>query len=83
VRQCRDTHSGRHHLDQQQRIIHALHHRIDARRLQEVTPDIQPAALDRIDQQRFSGDILWRNARPVRERVVRGQHQPHFKIKHR
>jgi len=83
MRQRRDTHPGRHHLDQQQRVIHALHHRVDARRLQEVAPDIQPAALDRIDQQRFSGNILRRNARPGRERVVRGQHQAHFKIKHR
>jgi len=83
VRQCRDTHPGCHHLDQQQRVIHALHHRVNARRLQEVTPDIQPAALDRIDQQRFSGDILRGNARPGRERVIRGQHQAHFKIKHR
>jgi len=74
VRQCRDTHSGRHHLDQQQSIIHALHHRVNARRLQKVTPDIQPAALYWIDQQRFSGNILRGNARPRGERMIRGQH---------
>jgi len=83
VRQRRDTHPGRHHLDQQQRVIHALHHRVDARRLQEVAPDIQPAALDRIDQQRLSGDILRGNACPCGEGMIRGQHQAHFKIKHR
>jgi len=83
VRQRRDTHPRRYHLDQQQRVIHALHHRVNARRLQEVTPDVQPTALNRVDQQRFSGDILGRNARPGRERVIRGQHQAHFKIKHR
>jgi len=77
VRQRRDTHPRRHHLDQQQRVIHALH------RLQEVTPDVQSTALDRVDQQRFSGDIFGRNTRSGRERVIRGQHQAHFKSKHR
>jgi len=83
VRQRRDAHPGCHHLDQQQRVIHALQHRVNARWLQEVTPDIQPATLDWIDQQRFSGDILRRNPCSGREGMIRGQHQPHFKIKHR
>jgi len=83
VRQRRNTHPGRHHLDQQQRIIDALHQRVNTGRLQKVTPDIQPAALHRIDQQRFSGDILRGDARSCGERMIRGQHQPHFIIEHR
>jgi len=55
VRQRRDAHSGCHHLNQQQRVIHAFQLWANARRLQEVTPDIQTAALHRINQQRFSG----------------------------
>jgi len=82
VRQRRDTHSGRHHLNQQQGVIHAFQLRADASRLQEVTPDIQTTALNRVDQQRFGRQIFRRNARSGGQRVIRGQHQAHFKIKH-
>jgi len=82
VRQRRDTHSGRHHLNQQQGVIHAFQLRADARRLQKVTPDIQTTALNRVDQQRFRRQIFRRDARSGGQRMVRGQHQTHFKIKH-
>jgi hypothetical protein len=55
VRQRRDTHSGCNHLNQQQGVIHAFQLRANACGLQEMTPDIQSAALHRINQQRFSG----------------------------
>jgi len=83
VRQRRDAHSGRHHLNQQQGVIHAFQLRTDACRLQEVTPDIQTTALNRIDQQRFRRQIFRRDARFRGQRMIRGQHQTHFKIKHR
>jgi len=83
VRQRRDAHSGRHHLNQQQSIIDALELRADTRRLQKMTPDIQTTALHRINQQRFCGQVFRRNARFGGQRVIRGQHQAHFEIKHR
>jgi len=55
VRQRRDAHFCRYHLDQQQRVIDAFQRRGDACRLQKMPPDIQPAALHRINQQRFAG----------------------------
>jgi len=58
VRQRRDTHICRHHLNQQQGVIHAFQLWADACRLQEVAPDIQPDALYRIDKQRFAGEIF-------------------------
>jgi len=72
VRQRRDAHSGRHHLNQQQGVIHAFQLRADARRLQEVTPDIQTTALNRVDQQRFRRQIFRRDARSGGQRMVRG-----------
>jgi len=51
--------------------------------LQKVTPDIKTAALYRVDKQGFAGQIVRRNPRFHRQRVIRRQHQPHFKIKHR
>jgi len=83
VRQRRDTHAGRHHLDQQQGVIHAFQLRADACRLQKMTPDIQAAALNRVNQQRFCRQIFRRNARFGRQWMVRRQHQTHLKIKHR
>jgi len=83
VRQRRDTHSGRHHLNQQQGVIHAFQLRTDACRLQEVAPDIQTTALDRVNQQRFCRQVFRRDARFGGQRVVRRQHQAHFIIKHR
>jgi len=82
VRQRRDTHSGRHHLNQQQGVIHAFQLRADACGLQEVTPDIQTTALHRVDQQRFCGQIFRRDACFRGQRMIRGQHQTHFEIKH-
>jgi len=55
VWQRRDAHSGGNHLNQQQGVIHAFELRANAGRLQEVTPDIQPTALYRVNQQRFTG----------------------------
>jgi len=83
VRQRRDTHSGRHHLNQQQGVIHAFQLRANACRLQEVAPDIQAAALHRINQQRLCRQVFRRDARFGGQRVVRRQHQAHFIIKHR
>jgi len=83
VRQRRNAHSGRHHLNQQQGVIHAFQLRVDACRLQEVTPDIQTTALDRVDQQRFRRQIFRCDARFRGQRMIRGQHQAHFEIKHR
>jgi len=51
--------------------------------LQKVPPDIKPAALYRIDEQRFAGNIFRRDMRYRRQRMIRRQHQTHFKIKHR
>jgi len=50
--------------------------------LQEVTPDIQATALHRVNQQRFRGQIFWRDARFSGQRMIRCQHQAHFIIKH-
>jgi len=50
VRQRRDPHFRRHHLNQQQGVIDAFQVWTDARRLQEMTPDIQTTALHRINQ---------------------------------
>jgi redox-sensitive bicupin YhaK (pirin superfamily) len=83
VRQRRDTHSGRNHLNQQQGVIHAFQLWANACGLQEVTPDIQAAALHRVNQQRFRRQIFRRDARFTGQRVIRSQHQAHFKIKHR
>jgi len=83
VRQRRDAHFCRHHLDQQQRVIDAFQRRSNACRLQKMPPDIQPTALHRINQQRFAGQIFRRNTRFRRQRMIWSQHQPHFKIKHR
>jgi len=47
-----------------------------------VTPDIQTTALNRVAQQRFRRQIFRRDARSGGQRMVRGQHQTHFKIKH-
>jgi len=82
VRQRRDTHARRHHLDQQQRVIDAFQRRADASRLQKMAPDIQTLTLHRINQQRFSGKVFRGNARFTGQRVIRRQHQAHFKIKH-
>jgi len=83
VRQRGNPHPGRYHLDQQQGIIHTFELRIDTCRLQKVTPDVQSTALYRVNQQRFAGQIVWRYARFRRQRMIRSQHQPHLKIKHR
>jgi len=83
VRQCRDAHSGRHHLYQQQRVIYAFQLWANPSGLQEVTPDIQATALHGINQQRFCRQIFRRDARFTGQRMVRGQHQAHFIIKHR
>jgi len=83
VRQGCDAHSGRHHLNQQQGVIHAFQLRADACRLQEVTPDVQTTALHRVDQQRFGCQIFRRDARFRGQGMIRCQHQPHFEIKHR
>jgi len=48
-----------------------------------MSPDIEAAALHRVNQQRFAGDIFRRNTRFRCQWMIRGQHQPHFKIKHR
>jgi len=50
VRQGSDAHFCRDHLDQQQSVIHAFQRWVNARWLQEVTPDIKAAALHRINQ---------------------------------
>jgi len=50
--------------------------------LQEVTPDIKAAALHRVNQQRFRGQIFRCDARFGGQRVIRCQHQAHFIIKH-
>jgi hypothetical protein len=83
VRQRCDAHPRGNHLNQQQRVINTFQRRAHARRLQEVAPDIQATALHRVDQQRFAGDIVRRDARFRRQRMIRRQHQPYFKIKHR
>jgi len=83
VRQRGDPHAGRHHLNQQQGVIHTFQLRANARRLQEVTPDIQATALHRINQQGFRRQIFRGYARFAGQRVIRRQHQTHFKIKHR
>jgi len=83
VRQRRDAHPGGNHLDQQQGVIHAFQLWTNACGLQEVTPDIQPTALDRVNQQGFGRQIFRRDARFRRQRVIRCQHQAHLKIKHR
>jgi len=83
VRQRRNAHPRGNHLNQQQRIINTFQRRAHARRLQEVTPDIQAAALYGVNQQRFAGDIVRRDARFRRQRMIGGEHQTHFKIKHR
>jgi len=83
VRQRCDTHSGRHHLNQQQGVIHAFQLRANACRLQEVTPDIQTTALNRVNQQRFRRQVFRRDARFGCQRMIRRQHQAHFIIKHR
>jgi len=48
-----------------------------------MAPDIQTLALHRVNQQRFAAQIFWLNTRFVCQRVIRGQHQAHFIIKHR
>jgi len=83
MRQGGNAHLRRHHLNQQQGIIHAFQRRADACRLQEMPPDIQPLALYRVNQQRFAGDIFRGNARFRRQRMLRGHHQTHFIIEHR
>jgi len=83
VRQRRDPHFSRHHLNQQQGVIDTFQVRADACRLQEMAPDIQTTALHRIDHQRFGRQIFRRDARFHRQRMVRCQHQAHFIIKHR
>jgi hypothetical protein len=83
VRQRGDAHPRGHHLNQQQRVIDAFQLRADAGRLQEVAPDIQATALHGINQQRFRGQILRRDARLHGQRMLRRQHQAHFIIKHR
>jgi len=83
VRQRRDAHIGGNHLNQQQGVIHAFQLRANACRLQEMTPDIQATALNRINQQRFCCQVFRRDARFSRQRMIRCQHQAHFKIKHR
>jgi len=83
VRQGSGAHFCRYHLNHQQRVIHAFQRRADPRRLQEMSPDIQSAALDRIDQQRFAGQIFRRDLCFSGQRVVGRQHQTHLKIKHR
>jgi hypothetical protein len=83
VRQRRDAHSGRYHLNQQQRVIHAFQLRAHARRLQKVAPDIQAAALHRINQQHFRRQVFRRDACFGRQRMIGCQHQAHLIIKHR
>jgi len=83
MRQRRDAHSGRYHLNQQQGVIHAFQLWANACGLQEVTPDIQTAALHRVNQQRFRRQVFRRDARFARQRMIRRQHQAHFEIKHR
>jgi len=63
VRQRRNTHSGSNHLQQQQRVINALQRWADARRLQEMSPDIQTRTLNRVDKQGFAGKIFRGNTR--------------------
>jgi hypothetical protein len=48
-----------------------------------MTPDIQTLALHRINHQRFSAEIFRRDHRFGRQRMIRCQHQTHFKIEHR
>jgi len=83
VRQRRDAHSGGNHLNQQQGVIHAFQLWADARWLEEMTPDIQSAALNRVNQQRFRGQVFRADTRFGGQRMVRGQHQTHLEIKHR
>jgi len=47
-----------------------------------MAPDIQTTALYRVNQQRLRCQILRRDARFGGQRMVRGQHQTHLKIKH-
>jgi len=83
VRQRGNAHARRHHLNHQQRVINAFQRWANPGRLQEMPPDIQPATLHRINQQRFAAQIFRRNARFARQRVIGRQHQAHFKIEHR
>jgi len=83
VRQRSDTHPRRHHLNQQQRVINAFQRRADASRLQKMTPHVQALALYRVNQQRFTGEVFWCDARFAGQRMIGRQHQAHFKIKHR
>jgi len=83
VRQRRDAHPRGNHLNEQQRIIDALQLRADTRRLQEVAPDIQTTALHRVNQQQLCGQVFRHNPRFQGQRMIRRQHQAHFKIKHR
>jgi len=82
VRQRRDAHSGGNHLNQQQRIIHAFQLWADARRLQEMAPDIQATALHRVYQQRFSRQVFRGDTRLAGQRMIRCQHQTHLIIEH-
>jgi len=48
-----------------------------------MTPDIESAALHRVNQQRFAGDVFWRDTGFRGQWMIGGQHQSHFIIKHR
>jgi len=50
MRQRGNSHACRHHLNQQQRVIDTFQRRTYARWLQEMPPDIQTLALDRVNQ---------------------------------
>lgn len=83
MRQRRNPHPRRDHLDQQQRVIDVLQRRVDARRLQEMPPDIQPLALHRVNQQRFIAQVCRLDVRLAGQRMIRRQHQTHLEIEHR
>jgi len=82
MRQGRDPHPCRHHLNEQQGIIHAFQQWADTGRLQKMAPNIQTLALHRVNQQRFTCEILWCDARFTGQGMICRQHQPYFKIKH-
>jgi len=53
MRQGGDPHPRRHHLNQQQCVIHVFQRRANPCGLQKMTPDIHALTLYRVDKQRF------------------------------
>ncbi|KNZ84599.1 hypothetical protein AKG16_18040 [Morganella morganii] len=83
MRQCGDPHTGGHHLDHQQGVIHGFYLRGNTGRLQETPPDIKALTLYRINQQGFCGQILRLDMQTTGQRMIRGHHQLHLIIKQR